>query len=125
MHEVGFDLSTIVSAFGAAPLPPVAKDDLTAMGRTNDAIIYGGRVQLWVDCEDGAIDEVISKVPSSSSPSFGEKFIDLFHQAGDDFYKMDPMLFSPAWIRVVNLKTGRSFEGGGVKPDVVKRSFKE
>ena len=94
------------------------------MGRTNDAIIYGGRIQLWVDCDDGQIESVIKQVPSSSSSSFGEKFIDLFNQAGGDFYKMDPMLFSPAWIRMTNLKTGRTFEAGGVKPDVVQRSFK-
>ena len=31
------------------PLPPVAKDFISGMGRTNDAIIYGGVVQLIVD----------------------------------------------------------------------------
>ena len=124
LHEVGFDLSQVVSAFGAAPLPPVAADDLAAMGRTNDAIIYGSRIQLWVDCEDDAINEVIKKVPSNSSTAHGQKFIDLFNQAGGDFYKMDPMLFSPAWVRMTNLKSGRTFEAGAVMPDVLKLSFK-
>ncbi len=123
LHEVGFDVSQVVSAFGVAPMPPVAADDLTAIGRTNDAIIYGGRVQLWVNCEDAAIDEIYAKVPSNSSASFGKKFIDLFNAAGGDFYKMDPMLFSPAWIRITNLKTGRTFESGIVKPDIVRQSF--
>ena len=36
----------IVSAHGTAPLPPVAANDLAAIGRTNDAILYGARVIL-------------------------------------------------------------------------------
>ena len=41
LAELKFDLSRIVSAHGTAPLPPVAADDLAAIGRTNDAILYG------------------------------------------------------------------------------------
>src|SRR5262249_54336698 len=42
MHELHFDLAQVVSGFGAAPLPPVAADELEAIGRTNDAILCGG-----------------------------------------------------------------------------------
>ena len=38
----------VVDGMGAAPLPPPHPDFVTAMGRTNDAIIFGGRVQLYV-----------------------------------------------------------------------------
>src|SRR6185295_10508764 len=48
LHELKFDLNQVASGFGSAPLPPVAKDELTAIGRTTDAILYGGRVVLWV-----------------------------------------------------------------------------
>ena len=41
LAELKFDLSRIVSAHGTAPLPPVAANDLAAIGRTNDAILYG------------------------------------------------------------------------------------
>ena len=46
LSELGFDLGRVVSAHGTAPLPPVAEDDLAAIGRTNDAILYGARVVL-------------------------------------------------------------------------------
>ena len=46
LAELKFDLARIVSAHGSAPLPPVAGDDLAAIGRTNDAILYGARVVL-------------------------------------------------------------------------------
>ena len=52
LHEIGYDLHNVVSGFGAAPLPPVAADDLVGIGRTNDAILYGGEVTLWVKDDD-------------------------------------------------------------------------
>ena len=47
-HELKFPLERVVSGMGAAPLSPPHPDFVTAMGRTNDAIIYGGRAQLFV-----------------------------------------------------------------------------
>ena len=48
LHELHFDLSQIVSGYGVAPLPPIASDEIRGIGWTNDAILYGGRVVLWV-----------------------------------------------------------------------------
>ena len=48
LHELHFDLGTIVSGYGTAPLPPIAADEIGAIGRTNDAILYGGRVVIAV-----------------------------------------------------------------------------
>src|SRR5208282_3342160 len=52
LHELHFDLNQVVTGFGSAPLGPVAAKELHAIGRTNDAILYGGRVVLWVNAED-------------------------------------------------------------------------
>ena len=41
LAELGFDVQQVKSACGNAPLPPVAADDMAAIGRTNDAILYG------------------------------------------------------------------------------------
>ena len=51
-HEIGFPLDAIVDGAGSTPLPPPIDDALTAMGRTNDTILFGGQVQLFVSCED-------------------------------------------------------------------------
>src|SRR5262245_33478364 len=67
LHELGFDIGRVVSAHGVAPLPPVAKDDLTAVGRTNDAVLYGGRVTLHVRADDASIEAIGPKVPSAAS----------------------------------------------------------
>jgi len=42
LTELGFDPKLVTHAFGYAPLAPVHPELAQAMGRTNDAIIYGG-----------------------------------------------------------------------------------
>ena len=58
MHASGYDLKNVVSGFGSAPLPPIAADDMAAIGRTNDAVLYGGNVTLWVRDNDGRLAEI-------------------------------------------------------------------
>lgn len=123
LHERGFDLNRIVSGLGHAPLPPVAADDLTAIGWTNDAILYGGCVTIWLTGDDESIAEVGPRVPSSASRTYGKPFRELFEEAGGDFYQLDPQLFSPAEITFVNIDTGRVHCFGRVAPDIVWRSF--
>jgi methenyltetrahydromethanopterin cyclohydrolase len=123
LHELKFDLGQVVSGFGSAPLPPVAKDELGAIGRTNDAILYGGRVVLWVNADDGQLADIGPKIPSEVSPDHGAPFAAIFERYGHDFYKIDPMLFSPAEIVFCNLKSGKSHTFGRIKPDILLRSF--
>ena len=123
LFEVGFDVMRIRSAVGTAPLSPVARDDLTGIGRTNDAILYGGRVTLWVRGDDESIAAIGPRVPAMASASYGEPFLKIFEQAGHDFYKIDPHLFSPAEIVFQNLDTGVVQVFGKVAPDVLKKSF--
>lgn len=121
--ELDFDVHRIVSAFGSAPLPPVAKDDLSAIGRTNDSILYGARVVLCVRGDDASIESLGPKVPSSSSKDHGEPFASIFARYGHDFYKVDPHLFSPAEVVFQNLETGRAFVFGKTSHPVLTRSF--
>jgi methenyltetrahydromethanopterin cyclohydrolase len=125
LHELKFDLSQVVSGFGSAPLPPVGRDELHAIGRTNDAILYGGRVVLWVQGDDRQIAEVGRQLPSSASSDFGSPFADIFRRHGNDFYKIDPLLFSPAQVVFYNLKSGRCQVFGRTEPEVLRRSFFE
>lgn len=123
MHELGFNLHNVVSGFGSAPLPPVARDELRAIGRTNDAILYGGRVTIWVNAEDDEIAQVGPKIPASASSDYGAPFASIFARYDHDFYKIDPMLFSPAEIVLCNLKSGRAFAFGRTRSDVLYQSF--
>ena len=123
LHELKFDLARVVSGYGVAPLPPVAKDDLAAIGRTNDAILYGARVVLDVTGDDASLEAIGPMVPSCSSGDHGEPFGAIFARYGHDFYKVDPMLFSPAEVAFRNVETGRTFAFGRVMGEVLARSF--
>lgn len=123
LHELKFDLNRVESGWGIAPLPPPAADDLVGIGRTNDAILYAARVTLWVRGDDESLQQVGPQLPSNSSSDHGEPFAGIFRRAGHDFYKIDPLLFSPAEITLANLDTGRCFTFGEVFPEVIRRSF--
>jgi methenyltetrahydromethanopterin cyclohydrolase len=123
LHELKFDLGQVVSGYGVAPLPPVARDDLQALGRPNDAILYGGQVALWVRADDAQLADQGPQVPSSASADHGAPFAELFERYHRDFYKIDPMLFSPAVISFHNLASGRCHTFGRLEPDVLRRSF--
>jgi methenyltetrahydromethanopterin cyclohydrolase len=113
-HTLGFALGDIVSGSAAAPLPVPSGDGVVAMGRTNDAILYGGRVQLTVRGDDDAARELARRLPSSNSPDHGRSFAAIFEAAGFDFYKIDPALFAPAQVWVSNLDSGHTWTGGAL-----------
>ncbi|MFO0890446.1 MAG: methenyltetrahydromethanopterin cyclohydrolase [Isosphaeraceae bacterium] len=123
LAELKFDLSRIQSAYGTAPLPPVAANDMDAIGRTNDAVLYGARVVLYVTGDDASLAEIGPRVPSSSSRDHGEPFSSIFARYNHDFYAVDPLLFSPAEVVFQNLQTGKSHAFGRVEPEILARSF--
>ena len=123
MHELGFDLNRVESGYGIAPLPPVAKDDLAGIGRTNDAILFGGNVTIWVRGDDESLEEISPQLPSNASRDFGKPFREIFADYDHDFYKIDKHLFSPAQIMLCNLDTGRTFRSGKIHADLIQASF--
>lgn len=123
LHTLGFPLDRVADGLGSAPIPPPAPKFLDAMGRTNDAILFGGMVQLFVRGPDDDARELAERLPSSASRDYGKPFAQVFKEAEYDFYKIDGMLFSPARVVVTALDSGRSFSAGRVDPALVARSF--
>jgi methenyltetrahydromethanopterin cyclohydrolase len=122
-HELHFDLNHIVDGIATVPLPPPSPDFIKAMGRTNDAIIYGGRVQLFVSGGAKEARKLAEELPALKSKDYGKPFADLFAAVKGDFYAIDPMLFSPAMVTVTALKSGESFEAGHIDTAILSRSF--
>jgi methenyltetrahydromethanopterin cyclohydrolase len=125
LHALKFDVRRVVSGFGTCPLPPVARSDGRAIGRTNDAVLYGGRVELVVAASDDELEDLVVRLPSSVSPDYGQPFYETLKRAEFDFYKIDPMLFSPAQVRLCGLTSGRAFEAGSPDGELLARSFWE
>jgi methenyltetrahydromethanopterin cyclohydrolase len=123
LHDLGFDLGRIRAGRGLAPLAPVPADDLVAIGRTNDAILYGGTVALDVDGDAADLAAIGPRMVSGASPAAGEPFLTLFERAGRDFYALDAALFAPAAVELVETETGRGHRFGRIMPEIVAASF--
>jgi methenyltetrahydromethanopterin cyclohydrolase len=113
-HELGYALANIVEGVGTAPLPAPSQDGVIAMGRTNDAILYGGRVQLTVRGDDAAARQLAQQLPSRNSRDYGRSFADIFKEVEYDFYKIDGALFAPAEVWVSNLDSGSTWHAGSL-----------
>ena len=122
METLGFDVRRIVSGMGTAPIPPVAKNDLRAIGRTNDCILYGGQARYTVRAGDAELAELGAKLPASASSDYGKPFYEIFQRYEGDFYKIDPLLFSPGEVWLTSTETGRTFHAGHLNPDVLAAS---
>ena len=125
MDTLGFDVKRIVSGIGTAPLPPTAKDDLRAIGRTNDCILYGGQARYTVDADDAELGAFVPKVPAAASKDYGTPFYEIFKRYDGDFYKIDPLLFSPAEVWLTSAQSGKTYHAGRVNPEVLRASLHE
>jgi methenyltetrahydromethanopterin cyclohydrolase len=123
MDALGFDVTRIVSGIGSAPLPPVAKNDLRAIGRTNDCILYGGRARYTVQADDAELAALVPKIPAAASKDYGTPFYDIFKRYDGDFYKIDPLLFSPAEVWLTSVVSGKTHHAGRLNPDVLRASL--
>ena len=123
METLGFDVRRVVSGYGTAPIPPVAKNDLKAIGRTNDCILYGGQARYTIRAGDEELAELASKVPATASRDYGTPFYDIFQRYEGDFYKIDPLLFSPAEVWLTSAETGRTFHAGHLNPEILETSL--
>ena len=120
-HELGFALGNVVDGLASAPLPSPSPDGVVAMGRTNDAILYGGRVHLSVRGDDAAARDLALRLPSSNSRDYGRGFADIFKEAGYDFYKIDGALFAPAEVWVSNVDSGNTWHAGALNMPLLQK----
>lgn len=122
-HSLQFPLARIIDGCGTAPLPPPVPDFVQAMGRTNDAIFYDGMVQLFVTGPEAEAEKLADTLPCVVSRDYGRPFAETFIAYGGDFYKIDPLLFSPGVVLVTALESGRTFRRGRHDRALLERSF--
>jgi methenyltetrahydromethanopterin cyclohydrolase len=124
LRRLGLHPKNIIHGYGSAPIATIHPKSARAMGRTNDALYYGGDTYYTVVFEDDEkLKEIVSKAPSSTAREYGKPFYEVLKAAGFDFYKIDPNLFAPAVVSVNNIKTGRTFRSGQMNPAVLKETM--
>ena len=133
LERLGIDPLIVKHAWGYAPIVPIHPSSGEAMGRTNDAILYAGVTSYTVNYEDEKqLEAIVNQAPSSASKMLQEarklaeknpRFLDIFKEAGFDFYKIDPNIFAPAVVSVNNMRTGKTFRAGTLDVGVMKASL--
>ena len=125
LHALKFPLNNVIEGFANAPLPLPSNDFLEAMGRTNDAILYGGIVQLVIRGNNSECEKLAKALPSNNSKDYGKSFSEIFKSVSYDFYKIDPMLFAPAKVIVSNMDSGKSWVEGRLNLTLLEDSWIE
>ena len=133
LERLGLDPLAAKHAWGYAPIIPLHPRSGEAMGRTNDAILYGGIANYIVSYDDDEkLENIVKQAPSTASKMMQEarelaqknpRFLDIFKEAGFDFYQIDPNIFAPAIVSINNLKTGKTFRAGSLDIPVMKESL--
>ena len=118
LFELGYDVRSVQSAFGSAPVAPVTYDERHALARTNDAVAYGGEVHLTVaeDFDD------FDRVPSTAREEYGTPFADIFAAADWDFYEVPETIFAPAKL-TVNVANGPTYVFGDTDEELLADAF--
>ena len=133
LERLGLDPLIVKHAWGYAPIVPIHPSSGEAMGRTNDAILYGGVTNYTLNYDDEQkLENIVKQAPSSASRLLQEarrlaeknpRFLDIFKEAGFDFYKIDPDIFAPAVVSINNMKTGKTLRAGSLDIEVMKVSL--
>jgi methenyltetrahydromethanopterin cyclohydrolase len=123
METLGFDVRQVVSGVGTAPIATIAKNDVRGIGRTNDCILYGGQAHYTVRGADTELADLATRLPASASKDYGTTFYEIFERYDKDFYKIDPLLFSPAEVWLTSATSGKTFHAGRVNADVLRQSL--
>jgi len=114
LHELGFDVNNVISAWGKAPLPPISKDEYTAMIRANTYIYYGGTAGFVVNCKDEDIERIIEDITLSpkTTKQYGIPFSKLLEEAGGNIFNMTEFCHNVTKVNFYNSLTGNTFVYG-------------
>ncbi|MHA1243561.1 MAG: methenyltetrahydromethanopterin cyclohydrolase [Candidatus Heimdallarchaeota archaeon] len=115
VEQLGFSKEKVQHAIGSGLVPPLSDDANISNDRVNNALIYGTRLYLVVkSTPEDNLEELIEKIPSNSSSSYGKKFLELFEAAGKDFGKMDLSILAPSEVIINDIRTGKLYQKGKV-----------
>ena len=124
LFTMGFDINTIKSGWGRAPISPITGDATMCMGSSNDAIIYGGETYYTLDYENlEELGQYLKGMPSQASRDWGAPFYRTFKAAGFDFFKVDHNVFAPAKVVMNEMRSRSTFVSGNVNLNVLAESF--
>jgi methenyltetrahydromethanopterin cyclohydrolase len=127
-RNTSFDITSILRARAVAPVAPVIDDELWAMGRANDCLVYGGSSSLWVrHSNDDEVRRTTESLPFSVNAGdyYGKSYREIFDAFGRSLYNIPADFDGPAKVAMTNQLTGSVFAAGEINLDRLYRSFTE
>ena len=122
LHSAGLELGAVESLQGSAPVPPQVNDELTALGRINDSLMYGSRVHAEVR-HSGDLLAVATQVASQPPANRGRPFLDIFAAANNDFHNVSLDVYCIAEMSITDVASGNSATAGELDYDLLRTSF--
>lgn len=119
-----FPIECIVQAVGYSPIATIEDDEIIAMGRVNDCLIYGAESTLYCDCEDSLIEQMLEKLPLCKNESvYGIPFEEMFREAGCDWAHVPRDYDAPCKVNFINVRTNHFYSAGMIHYGVLERDF--
>lgn len=125
LHAEGFDIHNVSYASCKTPIAPLVADELTAMGRINDCMLYGGQVLVYLEGDDRQIEKMLPNLPTKASTEYGKTFKQIFVEHDCNFHIIDLRIFSVALIQINNMVSGNCYSSGQLDMDMLRKSFFE
>ena len=123
METLGFDVRRVISAMGTRRCLPWPRTTSGPSAAPTTASCMAGRPATRFKAGDAELEKLAEQVPASASRDYGTPFYEIFQRYGGDFYKIDPLLFSPAEVWLTSTETGRTFHAGRLNPEVLEASL--
>jgi hypothetical protein len=93
-------------------IPPLVHDEVVAMGRINDSLLYGGVATLVVDTDDVSIEAVIRQGGLGCLPRLWSPLRRHLRRCRPRLLSNPSILHSPVVLHINNLRTGQTFSAG-------------
>lgn len=122
--HLDFPINNIIQAIGYSPVISIEDDEVIAMGRVNDGLIYGQESVIYIDCEDEVILKFADQLPMcKNSAVWGIPFEEMFRKADSDWAKVPRDYDAPCKVNFVNMRTNHTFYIGAIHYGVLERDF--
>ena len=122
MEAIGFDVTASADRRGNGAARSYGRERHPSDRPHERLHLYGGQARYTVDAPDSGARRD-RRAPACASSDYGTPFYEIFRRHNNDFYKIDPRLFSPAEVWLTSAASGRTFHGGQLAPDVLRASL--
>ncbi|MCS7139157.1 MAG: methenyltetrahydromethanopterin cyclohydrolase [Candidatus Nezhaarchaeota archaeon] len=123
LEFLGLDPNKVIYASGSAPIMPPHPDVGVSTAREEDALLYGGTGSYVIDEEESKLREFLMRAPATAWSDYGKTSYEALKAVNFDWSKLDPSFFTIGKLTLTSKKTGKTYVGGKVNPEMLKKSM--